>query len=162
MLPQSIKRTTQLVLIGAVIALSTGAGNTTGRFDKLSHQLMCACGCSQLLGECNHVGCPDSTAMRAKLMTAVDHGDPDKTILLGFPGGVRSHLSRRSPLHRLQPRCLDPAAAYPHPWTGTGRLHRTSLETQASQHPGPAKAVFTNRVQLRTRSHPARNRVLIA
>ena len=84
MLPQSIKRTTQLVLIGAVIALSTGAGNTTGRFDKLSHQLMCACGCSQLLGECNHVGCPDSTAMRAKLMTAVDHGDPDKTILLGF------------------------------------------------------------------------------
>ncbi len=78
------QRITQLLLIGAVIALSTGAGDPTARFDKLSHQLMCACGCSQLLGECNHVGCPDSTAMRGKLMSAVNHGDPDKTILLGF------------------------------------------------------------------------------
>ncbi len=79
-----LQRIAQLALIGAIIALSTGAGDTTGRFDKLSHQLMCACGCSQLLGECNHVGCPDSTAMRGKLMSAVNHGDPDKTILLGF------------------------------------------------------------------------------
>ncbi len=81
---QTLKRTGQLLLVGAIIAFSTGAGDTTGRFDKLSHQLMCACGCSQLLGECNHVGCPDSTAMRGKLMSAVQHGDPDKTILLGF------------------------------------------------------------------------------
>ncbi len=81
---RSLRRLTQLFLIGSIIALSTGAGDPNGRFDKLSHQLMCACGCSQLLGECNHVGCPDSTAMRGKLMSAVNHGDPDKTILLGF------------------------------------------------------------------------------
>ena len=43
----------------------------SARFDKLSHKLMCACGCVQLLGECNHMGCPDLEKMSAQLAASV-------------------------------------------------------------------------------------------
>lgn len=79
-----MKKVLQLVCVALAIIVSVGAGDPTAHFDRLSHQIMCGCSCNQLLGECNHVGCPDSTAMRGKLMSAVNHGDPDKTILLGF------------------------------------------------------------------------------
>ena len=77
-------RCLQLALLAVAVALSTGAGDATGRYNKLSHQIMCPCGCNELLGECNHVGCPDSDAMRGKLMTAVNHGDADREILINF------------------------------------------------------------------------------
>jgi len=74
----------QLLLVALVVAVTAGAGDVSGRYDKLSHQIMCPCGCNELLGECNHVGCPDSDAMRGKLMSAVSHGDADRAILIDF------------------------------------------------------------------------------
>jgi cytochrome c-type biogenesis protein CcmH/NrfF len=79
-----MKKFLQLALVAIVITVSTGAGDPTARFDKLSHQIMCPCGCNELLGECNHVGCPDSDGMRGKLMSAVNHGDSDKAIFISF------------------------------------------------------------------------------
>src|SRR5207302_7256009 len=42
------------------------------------------CGCSQILLECNHVGCTESDGMRRMLTAALDRGDSDKAILESF------------------------------------------------------------------------------
>ena len=60
MTQRSIVRGAQLVLLGVLIAVTAGAADSSARFEKDSHQLMCGCSCNQLLGECNHVGCPVS------------------------------------------------------------------------------------------------------
>ena len=61
-----------------------GAGDPASRFNELGHQLMCICGCGQVLLECNHVGCPDSDRMRNELSEAIARGDNDSLILQGF------------------------------------------------------------------------------
>ena len=77
-------RISQLVLLCILIAVTAGATDSTARFNKNSHELMCACGCAQLLGECNHVGCPDSENMLAQLSASIAKGDSDDTILHQF------------------------------------------------------------------------------
>lgn len=79
-----MKKFVQLVCVVLAVIVSVGAGDPTARFDKLSHQIMCGCSCNQLLGECNHVGCPDSPGMRDKLMSEVTRGDNDRAILVDF------------------------------------------------------------------------------
>jgi cytochrome c-type biogenesis protein CcmH/NrfF len=79
-----LNRVSQLVLVCILIAVTLGATDSTARFNKNSHELMCACGCAQLLGECNHVGCPDSENMLAQLSSSIAKGDSDDTILHQF------------------------------------------------------------------------------
>jgi cytochrome c-type biogenesis protein CcmH len=67
----------------AVFAFS-GASDPSTRFNELGHQLMCICSCSQILLECNHVGCPDSDMMRNELMAAVNRGDSDSLVQQAF------------------------------------------------------------------------------
>jgi cytochrome c-type biogenesis protein CcmH len=71
------------VLCLAVFSLA-GAGDPATRFNELGHQMMCICGCGQILLECNHVGCPDSDGMRNELMTAVSRGDSDSLVEQSF------------------------------------------------------------------------------
>ena len=74
----------QLVLLVVAVVFTTAAADTNARFDKLGHQIMCSCGCNELLLECNHVGCPNSDGMRQELMAGVDRGDSDKIIFAAF------------------------------------------------------------------------------
>ena len=60
-------RIAQLLLIALLAMLFLGA-DTDARFNKLGHQLMCMCGCNQILLECNHVGCTYSDRMRNELI----------------------------------------------------------------------------------------------
>ncbi len=46
--------------------------------------MMCVCGCEELLGECNHVGCQDSDRMRAQLTASIADGKSDNTIFHEF------------------------------------------------------------------------------
>lgn len=46
--------------------------------------MMCICGCAQLLGECNHVGCPESGRMRNELSDAIAASKSDKEIMTWF------------------------------------------------------------------------------
>lgn len=78
------KRVLQAGLLLACVLIFLGAGDETARFNDLGHRLMCACGCNQILLECNHVGCSYSDRMRAELMTAVDRGDNDDLTLQSF------------------------------------------------------------------------------
>ena len=77
------KLASAVMLCAAVFAL-LGAGDPGTRFTEIGHQMMCICGCNQILLECNHVGCPSSDGMRNELMAAVTRGDSDSLVEQGF------------------------------------------------------------------------------
>ena len=81
---QPIRRTLQSALLSLAIFIFLGAGDEAARFEELGHQLMCICGCNQILLECNHVGCPDSDMMRNELMAGVTRGDSDSLVEQAF------------------------------------------------------------------------------
>lgn len=70
--------------IFALMIVLMGAGDTAPRFSQLGHQMMCVCGCGQILLECNHVGCPASDAMRNELMASLVRGDSDSLVEQSF------------------------------------------------------------------------------
>jgi len=76
-------RLAQLALIALLATLFLGA-DTDARFNKLGHQLMCMCGCNQILLECNHVGCTYSDRMRNELAAGLERGDSDSLVLQAF------------------------------------------------------------------------------
>jgi len=59
-----------------------GAGRS--RYERLGHELMCSCGCGQILLECNHVSCPDSPVMIGELHAQLDSGKTDTQVLQWF------------------------------------------------------------------------------
>jgi cytochrome c-type biogenesis protein CcmH len=64
----------QLALLGLAVLTFMAAGDDSDRFNKLGHRMMCACGCGQILLECNHVGCQYSDKMRNELLAALTRG----------------------------------------------------------------------------------------
>ncbi|MGB7944960.1 MAG: cytochrome c-type biogenesis protein CcmH [Terriglobales bacterium] len=80
----SIRRWLQATALVATVILLIGAGDDSARFKDLGHRMMCACGCNQILLECNHVGCTYSDKMRDQLQSALDKGNNDDLILQGF------------------------------------------------------------------------------
>ena len=78
------RRSIQVTVLAMAVLVFMGAGDNSGRFDKLGHSMMCACGCGQILLECNHVGCQYSDKMRNELMASLDRGDNDDLVLQNF------------------------------------------------------------------------------
>jgi cytochrome c-type biogenesis protein CcmH len=78
------RKPAQILLLSAAIFALLGAGDPATRFNEIGHQMMCICGCNQILLECNHVGCPDSDGMRNELMAAVERGDSDSLVEQSF------------------------------------------------------------------------------
>ncbi len=74
----------QALALAIAVCFSMGASNASSRFNDLGHRLMCTCGCAQLLGECNHVGCTESGRERNELSAAIAAGDSDDQILASF------------------------------------------------------------------------------
>ena len=80
-----IRRVAALLGLCGAIVLFMGAGDTLDqRFTSLGHKMMCACGCNQVLLECNHVGCTYSDRMRNELTAGLQRGDNDELILQAF------------------------------------------------------------------------------
>jgi len=78
------KRLFQVVLLsGALLSLFATSGDEA-RFNNLGHQMICMCGCNQILLECNHVGCTYSDKMRNQLMAGLQHGDSDTQVQQWF------------------------------------------------------------------------------
>jgi len=73
-------RTAEASLIAVAICFSLGASAPTSRLNTMSHQLMCQCGCAQLLGECDHVGCPDRDKELSELTTDIAAGMTDQQV----------------------------------------------------------------------------------
>ena len=75
------KRTLQLAL---VVLLAMPMLAASSGFDSLGHELICQCGCGQILLECNHVGCPVSGPMIDELKTQIASGLPGSGVLNWF------------------------------------------------------------------------------
>ena len=56
-----------VVCLLAVVMLGAGGTNASSRFNRIGHNMVCVCSCGQILLDCNHVGCPDSSKMIAEL-----------------------------------------------------------------------------------------------
>jgi len=82
-LPTTKLRLAQLAVVALLVMVFLGA-DSDARFNKLGHQLMCACGCNQVLLECNHVGCTYSDRMRNELAAGLARGDNDSLVLQSF------------------------------------------------------------------------------
>ena len=77
-------RVLQSVMLVAIAFTMLGAGTPSTRFDKLGHNLVCQCGCTQILLECNHVGCPVSPVMIDELHRQIATNLPDAGVLNWF------------------------------------------------------------------------------
>ena len=77
-------KASQALLLAVAVCFSVAASDSSARMENLSHRLMCECGCAQLLGECDHVGCPDRDTELAELSAAVAAGESDQQIFNGF------------------------------------------------------------------------------
>lgn len=74
----------EVSFLAMAICVSLGAATPSGRLNDLSHRLMCQCGCAQLLGECDHYGCPDRDEELSMLTTEIGAGLTDQEILDSF------------------------------------------------------------------------------
>jgi len=77
-------KSAQAAVLAVAICFSVGASTPTARLNTLSHHLMCQCGCAQMLGECDHVGCPDRDKELSELSAAIDSGLGDQQVLDAF------------------------------------------------------------------------------
>ena len=61
-----------------------GAQQLTDRAKQVGGKFMCMCSCSQVLTECNHVGCTTSASMLKELNVALARGDSEDAITQMF------------------------------------------------------------------------------
>lgn len=78
-----LKRWMQAAMVCLLGVMMIGA-NDTSRFNRIGHEMICVCGCGQILLECNHVGCPDSDRMIGELRQQMTAGGTDTAILNWF------------------------------------------------------------------------------
>ncbi len=69
---------TAVLLLAATFLL--GADSPDTRVNTIGHQMMCMCGCGQILAECNHVGCTYSSRQLAEVREMVLRNDGDAAI----------------------------------------------------------------------------------
>lgn len=77
-------KSAQAILLAIAVCFSMGASNAGSRVQNLDHRLMCTCGCAELLGECNHVGCTESTQELSELRADIAGGMTDQQIFNSF------------------------------------------------------------------------------
>jgi cytochrome c-type biogenesis protein CcmH len=66
-----------------LFSVPTGA-QQTDRAKQIGGKFMCMCGCSQVLTQCNHVGCTTSASTLKELDQAVARGDSEDKITQAF------------------------------------------------------------------------------
>ena len=74
----------QALALAVAVCFSLGATDAGTRYNVLNHKLMCTCGCAEILGECNHVGCPNSSEELDVLRSGIANGDNDDKIFDTF------------------------------------------------------------------------------
>jgi len=76
----------QAATLAVAVCFSIGATDAGSRYNDLNHRLMCTCGCAEILGECNHVGCQNSAGELKELREGIAGGKSDQEILASFVG----------------------------------------------------------------------------
>jgi cytochrome c-type biogenesis protein CcmH len=67
-----------------VLIMPVGAQQLSDRAKQIGGKFMCMCGCSQVLTECNHVGCSTSAAMLKELNQSLSRGNSEDAITQMF------------------------------------------------------------------------------
>jgi cytochrome c-type biogenesis protein CcmH len=80
----SLKRWIQSFAVCLLAVVMLGAADGGARFNRLGHEMICECGCGEILLECNHVGCDVSAPMIKELHAQLDAGGSDKSIMTWF------------------------------------------------------------------------------
>src|SRR5260370_1436079 len=70
--------------IAPLLITPVGAQQLTDRAKQIGGKFMCTCGCSQVLTQCNHVGCSTSAAMLKELNQSLSRGDSEDAITQMF------------------------------------------------------------------------------
>src|SRR5882672_4384655 len=73
-----------LVAIALLLIVPLGAQDLSDRAKQIGGKFMCMCGCSQVLTECNHVGCSTSAAMLKELNQSLSRGNSEDAITQMF------------------------------------------------------------------------------
>jgi cytochrome c-type biogenesis protein CcmH/NrfF len=79
-----LMKVAQATALAVAVCFSLGATDANARYYDLGHRMMCTCSCGQMLGECNHVGCPESPRELAELRSDIALGMGDQAILDAF------------------------------------------------------------------------------
>ncbi len=79
-----LRRWLQGLFVCVLAVVMLGAGDSASRFNKIGHEMICQCGCGQVLLECNHVNCPVSPVMINELHAQLNAGGSDTMILNWF------------------------------------------------------------------------------
>jgi cytochrome c-type biogenesis protein CcmH len=66
------------------LGILPGHAQETDRAKAVSRRVMCMCGCGQVLGECNHIGCPSRDPMIKDVDRKVASGISDDLIVQDF------------------------------------------------------------------------------
>src|SRR5450631_3626822 len=77
-------KSAQALILAVAVCFSLGASDSSARYHDLNHRMMCTCGCAQLLGECNHVGCTESGQELSELSSDIASGMSDKQVFAAF------------------------------------------------------------------------------
>lgn len=71
-------------LLAAPFLASAAEIERTAQAKEIGGKFLCMCGCTQVLTQCNHVGCTISTSMLKKIDQAVVQGDSEEQITASF------------------------------------------------------------------------------
>jgi len=69
---------------GPLLITPVGAQQLSDRAKQIGGKFMCMCGCSQVLTQCNHVGCSTSASMLKELDQWLAGGDSETAITQKF------------------------------------------------------------------------------
>jgi cytochrome c-type biogenesis protein CcmH len=123
----------------AVLAVVLLGADSSSRFNSIGHKMICVCSCSQVLLECNHVGCPDSDRMIGELRGQIAGGGGDTSILNWFAakyGAAVLAAPIRGGFDRVA--WITPLAVFAFATLGTATLilawKRRSVHAPAGQH----------------------------
>ena len=100
-------KSAQAMALAVAVCFSLGATDAGSHYTDLNHRLMCTCGCAQLLGECNHVGCPELCRRTERAARGHCRGQSDQEILAALCRQIRRHRSGRSHHAGLRSGGLD-------------------------------------------------------
>jgi cytochrome c-type biogenesis protein CcmH len=73
-----------ILAMAPLVITPVGAQQLSDRAKQIGGKFMCMCGCSQVLTECNHVGCGTSAAMLKELNQSLSRGNSEDAITQMF------------------------------------------------------------------------------
>jgi len=73
-----------MLAMAPLLIVPVGAQQLSDRAKHIGGKFMCMCGCSQVLTECNHVGCSTSASMLKELNQSLSRGNTEDAITQMF------------------------------------------------------------------------------